>query len=222
MSKCSHQFISVMGTLGTGKSTAAILLSQALHLHLLPEAFEDNPFLPRFYTDMKRWGLTYQTHFLLSMMQRTENAKQLLNQTSVVEDSSIFQYVYSYAQAQRIYENMDQAEWQLYIRLYETMKTSLPVPDLIVYLDATVETILTRVAQRGRDYENSIPADYLHLLNRLNAEWLKTNTTIPVCHVDANALNIVENPADQKFLVDSIIQMLPTLQSQSSSLSLQS
>lgn len=206
----SHLFISVMGAMGSGKTTAATLLGQKLRYHVATEQFEDNPFLPRFYDDMKRWGLTYQIHFLMTMVRQLGEIKKTLYRTSVIQDSSIIQYVYSYAQAQRVYENMDEEEWQLYLRLYKELKNSLPTPDLIIYLDAAVPTLEHRILHRGRSYEHAIPHSYLELLSQLNNEWIATNTSIPLLRIDTNRLNLATDMTAQEYLATIVKRTLST------------
>jgi deoxyadenosine/deoxycytidine kinase len=195
-----HLFISIMGSMGSGKTTVATLLARKLKCHVATEQYEDNPFLPRFYDDMKRWGLTYQIQFLLTMVRQLEEIKKKLRKTSVIQDSSAIQYVYSYTQAQRVYENIDEEEWQLYLKLYKTLNSTLPTPDLIIYLDATVATLESRILHRGRSYEHAIPRDYLELLSYLNNQWLKMNETIPVVRIDTNKLNLVTDATAQEYV----------------------
>jgi len=196
-------FISVMGTMGSGKTTAAKLLAQKLTYTLMTEHYEENNFLPRFYDDMKRWAFHSQTFFLLEKVRQLEQIPELLLTNSIIQDTPIIQDVYSYAQAQYKLNNMDHEEWKLYRKTYESLNGHLRQPDFIVYLDASVDTIMERIANRGREYEQSIPRSYIELLDKLNAEWLET-TTIPVVKINTNSRNFVHKELDQEFFTISV------------------
>lgn len=200
----SHIFIAVMGTLGVGKSTAAKLLAEKFKAQLLLEQFADNPFLPLFYKDMPRWAFHSQTFFLLEKIRQLETVPQIMQTSSVIQDTPIYQDVFSYGKAQKELGNMDVDEWHLYCKLYERLDGYLRRPDLIVYLEASVDQIIERITQRGRTYENSISVEYLTMLTHLNQEWLKHNTQIPVCKIDTESLNIATNQKDQETFVSLI------------------
>lgn len=187
------EYIAVMGTMGSGKTTAARLLAQELRFTLIEENVKENAFLPRFYQDMKRWAFHSQVFFLMEKIKQTIEAKSLLDKASVVQDTPITQDVYSYAQAQHELGNMDDAEWVLYQKIYHEFSTHLPRPDLIVFLDTSIPVIEQRIASRGRGFEQTIPRDYLELLDRLNRKWLEQNTTIPVVTVHTDTMDIARN-----------------------------
>lgn len=185
-----NDYIAVMGTLGSGKTTAANLLAKELQLTLIEENVKENEFLPRFYNDMKRWAFHSQTFFLLEKIRQMLETKKLLEKTSVIQDTPITQDVYSYARAQHELGHMDDAEWALYQKIYHEFAPHFPMPDLIVFLDTSIPSIEQRIAARGREYEQAIPTDYLSLLDTLNRRWLEQNTTIPVLRVPTDTLNI--------------------------------
>ena len=196
-----HQYIAVMGTLGSGKTTAAKLLSQELGFPLIEENVKENAFLPRFYQDMKRWAFHSQLFFLLNKIRQLVEAKSLLEKTPVVQDTPIIQDVYSYAKAQHELGNMDDAEWALYQKIYDELTPQFPSPDLIVFLDTSIAEIEKRIAKRGRGFEQSIPTEYLTLLDKLNRRWLEQNKTIPVVVVNTDTLDITRNKdAQTQFL----------------------
>lgn len=198
-----HIFISISGTLGAGKTTVAQLLAKELNFPLILENYETNAFLPRFYEYMKRWAIHSQLFFLLEKVKQLETIPALLEKNTIIQDTPILQDVYSYARAQYELKNMDSDEWKLYLKTYEALKDHLPQPDVIIYLDASVETIMHRITQRGRSYEQSIPIEYIALLSKLNQEWIKT-TTIPVIHIDTNVRDLVHKQLDKEFVVISL------------------
>jgi len=180
-----------MGTMGSGKTTAAKLLAHHLKFRLLEENFGENAFLSRFYSDMKRWAFHSQTFFLMEKITQMFETKKILEHTSVVQDTPIIQDVFSYAKAQHVLGNIDDAEWRLYQKIYKSFEPYFPQPDTIIYLETSLPHIINRIEKRGRDYEQKIPDSYLELLDMLNRKWIADNTKIPVVSINTDGLNIV-------------------------------
>lgn len=193
-----------MGTMGSGKTTVARLLARQLNLHLLEENFGENAFLPRFYQDMKRWAFHSQTFFLMEKITQMLETPNLLNKHSVVQDTPIQQDAFSYAKAQHVLGNIDDAEWRLYLKIYHSFEPYFPKPNLIVYLQTSVPSLADRIEKRGRGYEQKIPQSYLELLDMLNQKWLTENKTINVLSVETDGLNIVTRRKAQQKLVDQV------------------
>lgn len=204
-----HEYIAVMGTMGSGKTTAANLLAKELHFTLIEENVKENAFLPRFYQDMHRWAFHSQVFFLMEKIRQMIETKNLLAKSPVVQDTPITQDVYSYARAQHELGNMDDAEWALYQKIYHEFTPHFPNPDLIVFLDTSVPVIEKRIAARGRGFEQSIPTDYLELLDKLNRKWLEQNTTIPVVKINTDTLDITRNKDAQAQFVSLVRRALP-------------
>lgn len=199
--KEQREYITVMGTLGSGKTTAARLLARELNFKLLEENVEENAFLPRFYKDMSRWAFHSQVFFLMEKIRQMLEAKSLLSETPVVQDTPITQDVYSYAKAQHELGNMDDAEWTLYHKIFNEFTPHFPKPNLIVFLDTSIPEIEKRIEERGRGYEQAIPTEYLTLLDNLNRKWLAENKTIPVVMIKTDSLDIARNKdAQAQFL----------------------
>lgn len=193
-----NEYIAVMGTMGSGKTTAARLLAKDLQFSLVEENVKENAFLPRFYKDMSRWAFHSQLFFLMEKIRQMTETKGALEKTPIVQDTPITQDVYSYAQAQHELGHMDDAEWALYQKIYHEFTPHFPQPDLIVFLDTSIPVIEQRIANRGREFEQEIPTDYLSLLDKLNRKWLEQNTTIPVVVVHTDGLDISRNADAQK------------------------
>lgn len=202
--KEQNEYIAVMGTMGSGKTTAAQLLSKELRFSLIEENVKENAFLPRFYKDMKRWAFHSQVFFLMEKIRQMLETKNMLAKTSVVQDTPITQDVFSYARAQHELGNMDDAEWALYQKIYHEFTPHFPQPDLIVFLDTSIPAIEQRIAARGRGFEQTIPTDYLELLDKLNRRWLEQNTTIPVVRVPTDTLDIARNRDAQEQFVSIV------------------
>ncbi len=188
--KEQHKYIAVMGTLGSGKTTAARVLSQELGFKLIEENVKENAFLPRFYKDMSRWAFHSQLFFLMEKIRQMTETKALLEKNPVVQDTPIMQDVFSYARAQHELGHMDDAEWALYQKIYHEFTPHFPSPDLIVFLDTSIPAIEQRIVARGRPFEQSIPTEYLQLLDSLNRKWLEQNTNIPVIVVGTDTFDI--------------------------------
>ncbi len=177
-----------MGTMGSGKTTVARLLARELKFRLIEENFGDNAFLSRFYSDMKRWAFHSQTFFLMEKINQMRETPKILKKHSVVQDTPIQQDAFSYAKAQHVLGNIDDAEWRLYQKIYKSFEPYFPTPDLIIYLDTTVQGLARRIERRGRGYEKKIAQSYLELLDMLNKRWLSENKTIPVMIVETDGL----------------------------------
>ncbi len=202
------KYICVMGTLGCGKTTVSRLLAAELELTLLEEKFAENPFLPRFYKDMERWAFDSQMFFLTEKIGQVKEAERLLVEVSVLQDTPIQQDVYGYAKAQMIMGNMSADEWKLYLRVFEMVEEKLPKPDLVVYLEASIATLMERIRGRDRKFEEGIDESYLRLLDEVNKTWLMNNNRIEVMKVDTNGLDLVGKAADKKKLVGQVKERL--------------
>lgn len=193
-----------MGTMGSGKTTVARLLSQGFGYHLIEENFGENAFLPRFYRDMPRWAFHSQTFFLMEKITQMLDTTAFLKTVHVVQDTPIQQDVFSYAKAQMALGHMDTAEWKLYQKIYTSFEPYFPVPDLIVYLEASLPVLLERIGKRGRAYEEGIDESYVALLDSLNREWLKDHPEIPVLRIDVDTRNVVHRPDDRKAVLSEV------------------
>ncbi len=200
-----------MGTMGSGKTTAARLLATSLKCRLLEENFGENAFLSRFYSDMKRWAFHSQTFFLMEKIHQMMDTCALLKTHSIIQDTPIQQDAFSYAKAQHVLGNIDDAEWKLYQKIYFSFEPQFPKPDCIVYLETTLSTISNRIALRGRGYEQKIPDNYLELLDMLNHKWLSDQKDIPVVTIHTDNLNIVTSKRAQRELVDTVKAFVHTL-----------
>lgn len=198
------KYICLMGTMGCGKTTVSKLLSQELKITLLEEKFADNPFLPMFYRDMERWAFDSQMFFLTEKIGQIKEAEKMLAQKSVIQDTPIQQDVYGYAKAQMVMGNMSADEWKLYLKVFELVEENLAKPDLVIYLDASIETLLSRIKGRDRDFEAKIDESYVRLLDEVNKTWLLNNNRIKVLTVDTNNLDLIGNEKDKLKLIEIV------------------
>lgn len=201
-------YVTVAGTMGSGKTTVARLLSQKLKLHLLEENFGENVFLPRFYKNMKRWAFHSQTFFLMEKINQTLNTKKLLSEKLVIQDTPIEQDVFSYAKAQNIIGNLDDSEWRLYQKIYLSFAKYFPRPNLVIFLENSLPVLVKRVKNRGRTYEQTIPEKYIKLLDNLNHKWLANGCRYKILQINTDDLNLVKNKKDQQTFLDIVQKKL--------------
>jgi deoxyadenosine/deoxycytidine kinase len=180
-------FVIVAGNIGVGKSTLVARLAARWGWHAAHEPNDENPYLTDFYTDMRAWSFHSQVFFLTRRLEQHNRIcadnKPTLQDRSVYEDAEVF------ARNLHAQGNLSGRDWDTYYALYSTMAQIIRPPDLVVYLRASVDTLTTRIAQRGRDYERSIPVSYLAQLNTLYEEWVSRFTLARVRVVEADTLN---------------------------------
>lgn len=187
----TRYFIAVAGNIGVGKSTLVERLTERLGWEPVYESVAENPYLSDFYADMPRWSFHSQVFFLARRLRQhhglLRNGRSTIQDRSVYEDAEIF--------ARNLHEQgaLSARDWACYYDLYETLAALLPPPHLVVYLQASVETLQRRIAQRGRAYERNISADYLHRLNRLYDDWVGRFTVSPVLTVETDRLDYVQH-----------------------------
>src|SRR3990172_2702213 len=160
-------YISISGVMGSGKTTVSRLIAKEFGFNLLEENFQENIYLPRYYEDPKSWAFHSQLFYLREKTAQLLKLKELLGYQNVVQDTPIYQDVFTYAKAQTVLGYMNESEHALYHKFFDLIREELPHPDLIIQLDASIPTIVERIKRRGRDFEKKIDMDYLELLSRL-------------------------------------------------------
>jgi len=200
------KYLVLAGNIGAGKSTLVGLLAKRLGFRPYYEPVAENPYLADFYSDMNRWALQSQLFFLTH---RVQSHRALMDDPcSVVQDRSLYEDAEVFAR--NLYEQgaMSERDWSTYSELYRTVAELLPPPDLVIYLRASVPTLRKRIAKRGRDFEASIPDDYLSGLNRLYEEWIECFDRAPVLVVPGDRLDFVEESRDLRAITATIVDRL--------------
>lgn len=200
------KFIAVAGNIGVGKSTLVRLLSQQLGWEPFYEPVTENPYLSDFYRDMATWSFHSQVFFLTHRLQIHHNLVHFPG--SAIQDRSVYEDAEIFARNLFLQGHLSQRDWQTYWSLYQTLSEFLPPPDLVIYLRASVATLLARIDQRGRDYERSIAPDYLDRLNQLYENWIAGFTLCPVLTVPADDLNYVAYPGHLDLVARKIEEKL--------------
>jgi len=179
------RYIAIEGPIGVGKSTLAQILGERLGGRLVLEAVEDNPFLAAFYQDRKKHAFQAQLFFLLSRFQQ----QQELFQQDLFSQSTIADYLFA---KDRIFASLtlDPNELALYDRIYELLGPRVVKPDLVVYLQARTDVLLSRIRKRGRDFERHVESQYLEALARAYNEFFFHYDETPLLVVNASDVDL--------------------------------
>jgi deoxyadenosine/deoxycytidine kinase len=201
-----EKFIAIAGNIGVGKSTLVGLLSEKLGWKPFYEPVTENPYLPDFYDDMRTWAFHSQVYFL---MRRLRIHRQLMMQAgSVVQDRSVYEDAEIFAHNLYLQDAISERDYATYRELYQVLVEFLPPPDLVIYLRASVATLLERISKRDRDYERTIGADYLADLNDLYESWVETFELCPVLTIPCDDLDYVAKPEHLSLVVQKVQDML--------------
>ena len=197
-----HRHIVVEGPIGCGKTSLANKLAQRLGATTILEDPQANPFLALFYRDMRRYALPTQLFFLFQRVQQLEGLRQPdLFEKAVVADFALAKDPL-FARL-----TLDDAEYQLYSRIYEHVRPQAPVPDLVIYLQASIETLARRVRKRGNPIEHGIEEDYLRRLSEAYTRYFHAYTDSPLLIVNSDRLNFVDDAEHLELLVERINAM---------------
>lgn len=186
-SQPTKYFVAIAGNIGAGKSTLTGMLAEAFGWQPFYEANAENPYLADFYADMTRWSFHSQVFFL---GKRLEHHHQLLQHPgSVVQDRTVYEDAEVFACNLFEQGHMAERDYDAYRRLYDAIRAFVPPPDLIIYLQASVDTLLAHIGKRGREFERNISSEYLERLNRLYNRWIDGWTACPVLRIDMDKLD---------------------------------
>lgn len=206
MSKKEY-FVGVAGNIGVGKTTMTDIIADHFGWKSYYESVIDNPYLDKFYHDMKRWSFHLQIYFLSN---RFKTHKQMIeNPGSAIQDRTIYEDVEIFARNLHEMGNMDKTDWENYCALFDEMTSYLKKPDLIIYLKATVDTLITRIKKRSRDYEKTIDPEYLYRLNVSYDQWIKREQSRNnVMIIETDDFNVFEHKDKLNAHLDEIRQRL--------------
>ena len=195
-------FIAVEGPIGVGKTTLAKRLAASFNYHTLLEDAEDNPFLENFYRNRKQAALATQLFFLFQRAQKIQDMRQMDIFEPVrvadflIEKDPLFARV-----------NLEQQEYQLYEKVYQQMTIDAPRPDLVIYLQASTDVLLSRIGDRGVSFEQGIERDYLERLNEVYSEFFLYYDGAPLLIVNASEIDLANGESDYRHLVDYLLDI---------------
>ncbi len=191
-------YIAIAGNIGSGKSTLTGLLAERYGLLPVYETVDENPYLADFYADMGRWAFHSQVFFLAKRLE--QHLRQINPALHVVQDRTVFEDAFIFAQNLRVSGHLSERDWQTYLALYEGIEPALRKPDLLIYVRASVETLQAHIARRGRAYEQGIPAEYLASLNRLYEAWIGAYDLSPVLVISSDSVNYADDEETRELL----------------------
>jgi len=198
----NYNYIAIEGNIGAGKTSLATMISHDFNAKLILERFADNPFLPKFYEDAKRYAFTLEMSFLADRYQQISDD---LSQLDLFKDFIVSDYVvFKSLIFSKI--TLPEDEFKLYRKLFYLMYKDIAKPDLYVYLYQNTERLQQNIKKRGRDYEQDIQDDYLDKINSGYLEFLKSQTDFNVKIIDISDKDFVENRADYLSILDEICE----------------
>ena len=195
-------FCAVAGNIGSGKSTLTGLLAERFAWRPYYEHVEGNPYLSDFYADMERWSFHLQIYFLSKRFQHHQEI--LAAPESVIQDRTIYEDAAIFARNLYAEGVMDERDYGSYLRMYEAISAALRPPDMLVYLRASLPTLRTRIALRGRAYETAISDDYLARLNLLYESWIAAFDLCEIVVVETDDLDFVHDRRDLERILDTL------------------
>ena len=193
--------IAIAGNIGSGKTTLTRLLSK--HFGWKPhfEEVDNNPYLESFYEDMKRWSFNLQIYFLNSRFRQVMDIRK--SGDDIIQDRTIYEDAYIFAANLYDMGLMETRDYQNYQQLFELMSSFLQAPDLLIYLRASVPTLVRQIQKRNRDYEQSIRLDYLKALNKRYENWISNYNKGKLLIIESDDIDL-EKPEDLSIVIEQI------------------
>ncbi len=194
--------IAVAGNIGSGKTTLTTLLANHYKWEAHYEDVDDNPYLNDFYEDMQRWSFNLQVYFLNSRFNQVLSIRQ--SGKTVIQDRTIYEDAHIFAPNLHAMGLMTTRDFDNYFSLFKLMSKLVEPPNLLIYLRASVPTLVNQIQKRGRDYENTIRLDYLTRLNERYEAWIESYDLGKLLIIDVNNMDFMGNPKDLSFIIDRI------------------
>jgi deoxyadenosine/deoxycytidine kinase len=199
--------IAIAGNMGSGKSTLVDFLARTYDVSPFYEPNEENPYLPDFYKDMKRWAFRSQLYFLSNKFR----LHQELDRTPgvVALDRTIFEDAEIFATALHQMRKIDKRDWQTYWGFYQAILDAIKPPDLMIYLRCSMRTLRQRIKLRGRAMEQDVPLAYLRRLDRLYEEWIRSYRMSEVLVLETDKLDYIHDLIHRLDVMERIEAVLP-------------
>ena len=194
--------IAVAGNIGSGKSTLTSLLAKHYGWEARFEAVEHNPYLEDYYRDIHRWSFNLEVYFLKERFRDLLDIAQADH--TIIQDRTIYEGVYVFMANNKAMGNLTDRDYETYMELFEQMMTVVKVPDLMIYLKASVPHLVGNIQKRGREYEQTIQLEYLQNLNERYDDFIFNKYPGKVMTIDKDALDYQNNPKDLAMIIDRI------------------
>ena len=202
-----RRFVVVIGNIGSGKTSLTRLMSARLGWNPFYESVDDNPYLADFYANMETWSFHLQIYFL-GHRARTHRYLCTAHGNSSVLDRSIYEDAEIFARALHSLGKLSERDLRAYRSVYDEVISHLPAPSLMVYLRATVPTLMQRIQKRARGIETGITAEYLLLLNSFYEQWLERLEMCPVLTIPSDELDFVAHEQHLAVIADRVLDRL--------------
>ena len=194
--------IAIVGNIGAGKTTLAELLAKSYGWDPLFEAVDNNPYLEDFYNDMKRWSFNLQIYFLNSRYRQLMDIQE--TGRNVIQDRTIYEDAFIFAENLHDMGLMTTRDYENYRAIFDNMTAYIKPPDLLVYLKASVPTLVNNIQRRGREYEIGIRIDYLSKLNEKYQKWIGGYDLGKLLIIDKDVIDFANNTEDMATVVQLI------------------
>ena len=200
-----YNYIAIEGCIGAGKTSLSTLLSKQFNARLIPEQFEDNAFLPKFYRDPSKYAFPLELTFLA---ERYQQLKGQLSAGDLFKTFTVSDY-FIYKSLIFAKKTLPDDELSLYTRLFFIINSQLPKPDLLVYLYVDIPRLKKNIRIRGRSYEQDIEADYLERIQEGYFDYIRQQQDMRILIIDVNNIDFVNNKEDYRNITDTIMQEYP-------------
>lgn len=194
--------IAIAGNIGSGKTTLTGLLCKHFGWEARYEDVDDNPYMNDFYEDMQRWSFNLQVYFLNSRFNQVLDIKR--SEKSIVQDRTIYEDAYIFAPNLHAMGLMSTRDFENYSTLFQLMSSLVEPPDLLLYLRASVPTLVSQIQKRGREYESSIRIDYLKRLNERYEAWIESYKLGKLLILEADHYDFPDNKEHMSEIIDKI------------------
>lgn len=201
--------IAVAGNIGSGKTTLTTMLAKHYGWEARFEPVDYNPYLEDYYKDIPRWSFNLEIYFLKQRFRDLLEIAQ--SEKTIIQDRTIYEGVYVFTANNKAMDNLSDRDFDTYMELFEQMMTIVKYPDLMIYLKAEVPHLVQNIQKRGRDYEQTMPIDYLENLNTRYNEFIYDKYEGPKLIIDVDNMDFQHEQKDFAYIIDQIDQNLFSL-----------